>query len=696
MPEYLYVRSNPEWENKFKFGYTSTEKGLVDRYLASITEHSDYSSYENIFEIKKEKYYSQEYREFDKILSIACRSRKFSSEYPLLDSFYPFLIEGRVRNEFMKKEGLETLEKIVKEEFPKLGLSLIKSFSRDECNEVVEKAKSQISEDDKQPITKDNFELRDYQTKIIEDLQSYLLKDGRAFLELATGGGKSFIVYNLFKIIKSKCIIIFSPRKKINSQNIDEKYVSMLEEKLEVIHCDNLRKSKYERSIIVSCVQSVEKIYRFIQDSKLHDIFVWFDEAHHTIENWRGMKEEKEYIKFFLSDQERIKYRIFTSASPNKDFVKENKKNFGNLCSLIKVKKLIDDGWLCPVSCRILTDNLDSLNYSKLILQTFSGNKKNFGFSFHSRENNAYNLFIIHFDKFKRGETDVKPFLLISFTGLNQEYKKKLKSIDLDYDFIDIDVFEKNRNCISYVVKKYDMGYDFKYLDFISITDSKMSHKDIIQCIGRGTRSDCLGDLGKNKEKNLLVVLPVSLEELEKQNYKNVVEVLKYLVHDIEIDILDCFIRKDSGPGESGISKTYEGDCICKTKLLDLLIDKDVLKKINTKSLIKICINHKIFDDLSYNLFKNSNTFFKLKPSVYNYPGFFWKDVLDPEGKLYYETKKECLERKTSFLQSKKVELDKLEFKKLLISVKNNGFKSLNKYDKRFPPCSDLDKYYPS
>ena len=58
MPEYLYVRSNPEWENKFKFGYTSTEKGLVDRYLASITEHSDYSSYENIFEIKKEKSYS--------------------------------------------------------------------------------------------------------------------------------------------------------------------------------------------------------------------------------------------------------------------------------------------------------------------------------------------------------------------------------------------------------------------------------------------------------------------------------------------------------------------------------------------------------------------------------------------------------------------------------------------------------------
>ena len=206
----------------------------------------------------------------------------------------------------MKKEGLETLEKIVRDEFPKLGLSLIKSFSRDECNEVVEKAKSQISEDDKQPVNKDNFELRAYQSKIIEDLRSYLLKDGRAFLELATGGGKSFIVYNLFKIIKSKCIIIFSPRKKINSQNIDEKYINILDESIDIIHCDNLRNSKYERSIIVSCVQSVEKIYRFIQDSNLQDIFVWFDEAHHTIENWGGMKEEKEYIKFFLLDKREL------------------------------------------------------------------------------------------------------------------------------------------------------------------------------------------------------------------------------------------------------------------------------------------------------------------------------------------------------------------------------------------------------
>ena len=124
---------------------------------------------------------------------------------------------------------------------------------------------------DKQLVNKDNFQPRDYQSKIIEDLQSYLLKDGRAFLELATGGGKSFIVYNLFKIIKSKCIIIFSPRKKINSQNIDEKYINILDESIDVIHYDNLRKCTFERSIIVSCIQSVEKIYRFIQDSDLQD-----------------------------------------------------------------------------------------------------------------------------------------------------------------------------------------------------------------------------------------------------------------------------------------------------------------------------------------------------------------------------------------------------------------------------------------
>ena len=47
------------------------------------------------------------------------------------------------------------------------------------------------------------------------------------------------------------------------------------------------------------------------------------------------------------------------------------------------------------------------------------------------------------------------------------------------------------------------MGWDFSELDFICFSDAKMSHKDIIQCIGRGTRPDKLELDGRNKYKKL-------------------------------------------------------------------------------------------------------------------------------------------------------------------------------------------------
>lgn len=53
MSSYLYIRSNPDWNDKYKFGYTSTKQGLKDRYKASITEHSFYSEYVAIYEIEK-------------------------------------------------------------------------------------------------------------------------------------------------------------------------------------------------------------------------------------------------------------------------------------------------------------------------------------------------------------------------------------------------------------------------------------------------------------------------------------------------------------------------------------------------------------------------------------------------------------------------------------------------------------------
>ena len=94
----------------------------------------------------------------------------------------------------------------------------------------------------------------------------------------------------------------------------------------------------------------------------------------------------------------------------------------------------------------------------------------------------------------------------------------------------------ENPKHMAYVVKQYDMGYDFEELDYIVFSDPKLSFKDVIQSIGRGTRSDKKGENGINLDKKLLLMLPTFITEEENNKYRNVIEVLRYLVLDLEID----------------------------------------------------------------------------------------------------------------------------------------------------------------
>ena len=79
------------------------------------------------------------------------------------------------------------------------------------------------------------------------------------------------------------------------------------------------------------------------------------------------------------------------------------------------------------------------------------------------------------------------------------------------------------------------MGYDFNKIDYISLTDKKLL-SDLIQCIGRGLRSDNLGLNGINLNKELYLMVPVYLELDKLDNYDNIVTIRQYLLHDIGID----------------------------------------------------------------------------------------------------------------------------------------------------------------
>ena len=499
---------------------------------------------------------------------------------------------------------------------------------------------------------------REYQTKIINKGFETLNELHKFYLELATGAGKSYIIFKILQKIKPKVIVCLSPRKKVNVQNCSSKYLALLDndyfafnlsDSTELFGDFKSRCSKENKKMLITgcCQHCPEKLYKIIHDHSLDNICFWFDEAHWCIEGWVKNyitnedtkstdkdKNKQKNINLLLTDTNKITDRIFTSASPDKEYIKKHSDIFGELYSPITVKELIKLKFLCPVECHILEKNIENSNLIEWILEGFIKHKRNFGFSFHSRDNNACNLFLNHYEMYKENKTAIKPYLLLHDNGLNEKNKKVLLGVKLDYNYRLVENFENTPNSLAYVVKRFDMGYDFKDLDYIVITDTKVAYKDIIQCIGRGLRSDKKGPGGTNVDKKLVLMLPTYIDDEDTNPYKNVIEVLRYLVLDLDYDIESLFIRplQYSGPSES-TGDDYSGGKDTGSLLLDLLYSSNILNRpTTTKTLNKFCKKYYIHTEQDYYTFKKNEPSLKLKDNLYEYPAFYWKNIVDPTG----------------------------------------------------------------
>ena len=727
MTENFYFSSNPDREylQKIKFGYVYGDyHNLINRLSDNSEQFSDRSYFTDVYVFSKTDKYKLPYKEIDKIISLIVR---YPDKIKILEDIYdiklcymrklsPFLIQGtNINNEFTYTKGISILKNVLEIEYPKLGLKLDKIYSKDEIETINSSSKKRIKDNNKknydslmklhQLIRKKKesriiWDERQYQQEIIK-LGNKTLRDlHHLYLELATGGGKSYIVYKLLNEIQSDTIIIFSPRKKINGQNANKKYLSILNNNYHTFNysidtnfIDWLSSHKEDKKIIIACTQSQEKIYESIIDNNLSDISIWFDEAHWSIENWIDCKDSSSK-QFFIHDTNRIKKRIYTSASPDKEKIELHQDVFGELYCPIKVKELIDLKWLCPIKTRILEYDTDTLNLSNWVIEEFSKTNSHFGFSFHSRDNNAFQLFYEHYQMFKDKNSKIRPYLLIDNNGLSDENKKRFENIDLDYNFKNDEDFEGNEKSIGYVCKRYDMGYDFDKLDYLVFSDPKMSRKDIIQCIGRGTRPDGLGKNRRNLHKILNIMLPTYIGE-DEGSYKNIIEVLRYLVLDLDVDILEDFIYNGvsiSLSDKKGNSVDYSGEKN-KSKLLDLIYQKNIIERPTTKILYQFCRKYEIKTEEAYNRFKSENPSIPLKNNIYEYNGFKWQNVIDPEGEKYYKEESKIEKAEKNIV---KMIDDEQELEEFYAEQEINGWKVLNRYDLKIPPIGigQLEHYY--
>ena len=677
--ENFYLKKNPDWENKTKYGYVEGEdKNLVNRLTDSSEEHSELSNFTNIYGFEKMDNYKL-YKEIDKIVSIIGSNRIrlveniYGIKLPLLTELNKYLVDSATKksNEFIYNDGIPLLLRVLKEEFPLLGLKLVKEYSQEEIEEINNSSReycrkqletdyqpllklSQESRKSKPKITKqqkkdeNKWYEREYQRTIIENGLEKLTNLHKFYLELATGGGKSYIIYKILSKLKPKTIVIFSPRKNINKQNCRSKYLSILDNEYLVYNCsDNITfetfkfkcKRQNKKMIIVACPQgSNEKVYNLIYDNNLSDIFIWFDEAHHTIEKWVDKLDNK-CAKFFLEDNEIITNRIFTSASPDKKHVEQYPQLFGELYSPIKVKELIALKWLCPIVPHIFSLNKNNVDICNYNLEHFSKFDCKFGFSFHNIRESAFNLFLEHYNSFIKGNTKIKPFLLVGDDYQNS----KLDEIRLEYDFMSIDLYEETENSMGYVVQQYSIGYDFNKIDYIVFSDPKMSYSDIIQCIGRGLRPDGLGDNCENLYKKLSIMLPVYIESEIDTNFNRIEGVLRYLVHDIDYPFEDMDMKFSLSGEKQLLGEKYEGLENMKAILLDLL-QGGKYSTWKPTEFITLMKNNNIHDrENAYNTFIERRPELILPEDPYRcFPDFTWEQTFNESP---YYSKEECKQK---------------------------------------------------
>ena len=701
---YIYIRDN-DWfktSNVYKVGITNSIK---DRGNTYITGELHRGVYVKIYELNINR---SQLNLIDNV--IKSNFKDYNIYYDGGKEFYyrtiineiePFLQELKITylsktEDELTRINRENREDIIINNYLHLFKKLL------ELQKEIDKAKEKII-------------LRDYQITAINYIEKELIKNNKIYLCLSTGAGKSEIAFNVLFNIKPLNILIFSPRIAIRNQN--NKYLTRFDD-MDDIDCKDY-------NIFNHCYQSYKTVYDLIIKNNIRDLFIWFDEAHFTLDNWI-IDKDNDIKQFFMNDNNYIKYRLFTTASPNKEFILNKKKIYGEFYEPIRFKELNEKGFLADIRVEIFDREIskNNIEFNDLIFNTFnkSGEERKQGLSFHNSCISAHMYYLYHLKAFNAGKIDIKPYLLInddfikneniincndndndndnhnddcsisedeSYQEIKKQNVQRCKKInkikkEIGKDIIyynNIKEFEldiiKNIKSVGYVVAKYSMGYDNRNIDIIYFIDYKYSDKDIIQSIGRGTRI-C-------NDKYLRVILPTNFNNEVEKEYKKIENVLKYLLLNIELeyDKIKCYKIKNKDLSDKSLIKSdYHYDL---SEIIEDTNEKsnvntmkhNIIVKANQWTVVKI-INQLKFNNIhnldDYNIYKDLNKNINL-PNInelLEYQNFNFRDTyINEEECPYYYNKYECIEIiKTYKKELRKINRDnkKLEY---LVSVNN-------------------------
>lgn len=343
-------------------------------------------------------------------------------------------------------------------------------------------------------------------------------------------------------------------------------------------------------NFISSTYQSLDKLTNFIQIKKLKFDIVIYDEFHCILSYHRDDIKCKKFLQ-----NELFVRKIFTSATPY--YSQEVKTDlYGNLINYVNIKDLIENQQLCNIIPLIEIEYEDSTlsaddklktKYEKLpymIREIFNKYNKKKAILFcnstagciriyellnkylngkgiidNTKKIKIFRPYVgkININKYNTNNEDKKPIsgenIKINDTSSNLDSSeteyceadallKEIEDLVNNKDKDNEQILKEYENCkelcILITCKKIDIGYDHKPIDLIIFADNKNSFIDISQCIGRGLRKD-----PNNPNKECHVALPIIMNNICSNNYKNIISVLEYMKNNVGINIIDTIIR---------------------------------------------------------------------------------------------------------------------------------------------------------
>jgi superfamily II DNA or RNA helicase len=432
---------------------------------------------------------------------------------------------------------------------------------------------------------KNVFKLKPKNPKIhqqigLEKTIEYLKKKDRGIIEIACGGGKTYLSWLIDNELKNKITIIAVPSLYLLSQFYNEYSYEMVSNNIKcqyVLCCSdadvedsngliidtdykiiNSRVKKIlkmnKKLVIITTYQSSDIIIKVIKKRKMNVDLCVYDEAHKTVGD-----SEKQF-GLLLNDNIPIKKRIFMTATPKHfngsedlldDELKINSMNdekvYGNtiykynIYNAIKDKNLVDYQFLTMIT---ESSNVEkSIIANKYIRPENDTNKKEY-------ESEYFSSGIMIAKAFKLGE--IKHLITYhNKVSDTKEFKSMLeficKHMNLKIDIYQIDgkssmksknniikEFTKSPLAILTSARVLNEGVNIPVVDSVCFIDNRFSLIDIIQCIGRALRLDSL-----NPTKLAKIIIPIiikkedtdSLDKLECSNsiFGNLSRIIKMM-----------------------------------------------------------------------------------------------------------------------------------------------------------------------